>query len=118
MSKRIIFISGVLLSFIIVSCKKDSGVEPFDYARDTPLWLKEKITVMSNDTTHFYAMTKVYRYQWNAVFIYHISIPLSSCMYCELYDQNGNRMQISNDVMLQHFLGTRTGEILIWESKQ
>jgi hypothetical protein len=107
----------VLLSLVLVSCNKDSGVEPYDYARDTPEWLKEKISVMSNDTTHFFAMAKVYRYKWREALIYHISIPLSSCMYCELYDQNGNRIQFSNDVTLMDFLTNRSGEILIWESK-
>jgi hypothetical protein len=114
---RTIVSLGVLLCLVLIGCQKDSGVEPYDYARDTPEWLKEKISVMSNDTTHFFAMAKVYRYNWREELIYHISIPLSSCMYCELYDQRGNRIQFSKDAAMVDFLTNRSGEILIWESK-
>ena len=117
MLKRIIFIPGVLLFFILTSCHKDSGVGPFEYERDTPVWLKEKISDISSDTAQFYTKTKVYRYRWNESFIYHISIPLSSCVYCELYDENGNKVQITSDLMLQNFLNNRADEVLIWERK-
>lgn len=43
---RIFFIVSFLL-LILVGCQKDYGVESFDFARDTPQWLKAKIDTMS-----------------------------------------------------------------------
>ena len=114
MLKRIVFIS-FFLSLMFLGCHKDNAVEPFNYDKDVPVWLKAKISLMSSDTANFYYGTKVYRYSWNQVIIYYFSIPLSSCMYCELYDQNGNKVQIVNDAMLQDFLKNRKDEILIWQ---
>jgi hypothetical protein len=116
MLRRIPLVPAVIVFLVLVGCSNDNGQEPFDFARDTPAWLKQKIAVMSTDTTRFYARTKVYRYNWHAEFVYHISIPLSSCMYCEIYDQPGNRIQITNDAVLQDFLNTRTDEVVVWES--
>jgi len=114
MLKRIVILS-FFLSLMFLGCHKDIAVEPFNYNKDTPDWLKAKISLMSNDSSSFYTQTKVYRYIWHNEFIYHISIPLSSCVYCELYDQNGNKVQIVNDAMLQDFLKNRKDEILIWQ---
>ena len=116
MRTRIPLVSVMIAFFVLVGCNNDNGQQPFDYAKDTPAWLKEKIAVMSTDTTRFYVRSKVYRYNWNWQFVYHISIPLSSCMYCEIYDQFGNRIKFVNDAMLQNFLSTRTDEVLVWES--
>jgi hypothetical protein len=116
MLRRIPLPTTVLALFLLVGCSTDNGPEPFDYARDTPTWLKAKIALMSTDTTRYYVRTKVYRYEWHWEFVYHISIPISSCMYCEVYDQSGNRIQFTNDAMLQDFLGNRKDEVLVWES--
>ena len=116
MTRQTLFVTTVLCFFILVSCQKESGQEPFNYANDTPSWLKDRIAIMSNDTTRLYAQTKVYRYNWHSAFVYYISIPLSSCMYCDVYDQEGNRIQFTGDAMLQDFLNTRSNEVLIWQS--
>jgi hypothetical protein len=115
MRRRILLVPAVIVFFVLVGCANDSGQEPFDYARDTPMWLKQKIAVMSTDTRSFVG-TRVYRYNWHWQFVYHISIPLSSCVFCEIYDQLGNKIQFANDAMLQDFLSTRTDQILVWES--
>ena len=87
--------------------------EPFNYERDTPIWLKEKIISMS--TNHDYFGAKVFRYEWHDKFLYHIMIPISSCAYCELYDQNGNKINFSDDETFQDFLINKKNEILVWE---
>jgi hypothetical protein len=116
MPTRVTLALAVLIPFFLFGCATDIGQEPFDYARDTPLWLKTKIAVMATDTTRFYFRTKVYRYEWHSQFVYHISIPVSSCMYCEIYDHAGNKIQIANDSMLQDFLSNRKDEVLVWEA--
>src|SRR4030042_2776752 len=105
---KIIFISSLFITFM--SCQKDNSVELFNYERDTPVWLKEKIDSMS--TNHYYYGTKVYRYEWNGEFTYHIMIPISSCAYCELYDQDGNKIQITDDDLFSDFQQNRRNEIL------
>ncbi|MGE5812370.1 MAG: hypothetical protein ACM339_12760 [Ignavibacteria bacterium] len=108
---KIIFISS-LLSIAFLSCQKNSLVEPFNYERDTPLWLKEKIDYMS--TNHDYFGSKIYRYKWNEKYVYHIMIPISSCAYCELYDQDGIKIQF-NDDSFSDFLENKKDEVLVWE---
>jgi hypothetical protein len=117
MPRNIPILPAALVLLLLVGCNTDNGVGPFDYGRDTPMWLKEKIEVMSTDTRSFVG-TKVYRYNWHGQFVYHISIPLSSCVFCETYDQRGNKIQFTNDAMLQDFLSTRTDQVLVWESTQ
>jgi hypothetical protein len=111
---RVIFISSLLV-LLILGCRKDTSVEA---SNNTPEWLEAKISLMSNDTTNYYVLTKLYRYSWNGIFLYYFYIPSSSCMYCDLYDQNGNKVQITDDAMLQDFLKNRKDEVLIWEWKK
>lgn len=110
---KIFFITSLFI-LAFSGCRKDTLVEPFDYERDTPVWLKEKIDSMSVD--NFFAGTKIFRYEWKRNFMYHIMIPLSSSVYCELYDQSGNRPQL-DQVEFQDFLKNKKNEIIIWERK-
>ena len=110
-----ISIAILFLSAFLASCRNHS-TEPFDYSKDAPAWLKDKVTLMSSDTTKFYTKTTVYRYSWHSDYVYQISVPLSSCMYCELYDQTGQKIKITSDAMLQDFLNSRTNEVIVWKS--
>ena len=109
-----IFLFSTILFIVFVSCHKDISVEPFNYERDTPAWLKVKIDSMS--TNQYYTGTIVYRYEWNKELVYHIKIPLSSCAYCELFDHNGNRIQLTEETGFD-FQENRSNEIIIWEWK-
>jgi hypothetical protein len=42
---------------------------------------------------------------------------MSSCAYCELYDQNGIKKQFADGEEFQDFLANKTSEVLIWEWK-
>ncbi len=108
---KIIFFS-MFLFLAFISCNKSDITQPYNYERDTPEWLKEKIDSIS--VIQFYHGAKVYRYTWNGNYVYHIMIPISSCAYCELYDYYGNKTEFTNDEF-SDFLNTKTGEILIWE---
>lgn len=109
---RIFFIVSFLL-LILVGCQKDYGVESFDFARDTPQWLKAKIDTMSIQQR--YGGTKVYRHEWNGMFTYHIAVGISSCVYCEVYDHSGNRIQFPTENVFQDYLQHRRNEILVWQ---
>lgn len=108
--KNVIYIILISL-FVLASCQKENSVQPFNYERDTPAWLKVKIDSMA--TTPYYIGTVVYRYEWHKQFIYHIMIPISSCAYCELYLHDGSKAQLSES-SLSDFLQNRTNEIIIW----
>jgi len=107
----------MLISFVLfllfLSCQNINVVEPFNFERDTPEWLKTKIDTMSNHTDYY--GTSVFRYEWNEDFIYHIMIPISSCAFCELYYENGNRTNIVSDVLFTDFVNNRKNETLVWE---
>jgi hypothetical protein len=59
--------------------------------------------------------TKVFRYGWRGKYVYHIFIPISSCAYCEVYGQQGNKIQLANDTVVQDYIFNRKNEILVWE---
>ena len=108
---KVIFISSFLL-LAFISCNKGDITQPYDYERDTPVWLKEKIDSIS--VNQFYHGAKVYRYTWNRNYVYHIMIPISSCIYCELYDYYGNKIEFTENEF-SDFLNNKTDETLVWE---
>ena len=112
--KKIINLFIITLTVTFLSCCSGTGSESFHYDSEPPAWLKEKIDSISSSTRHYYDWTKVYRYNFNESFIYHFSIPASSCIYCELYNQEGDRITAFNDSTLQSILNKKTGEVLIW----
>ena len=107
-----------ILSIVVivsVGCQNGNSVEPFNYERDTPAWLKVKIDSMS--TNQYYHGSQVYRYIWRNDFIYDIFIPVSSCVYCEVFNKDGAKITFTGDNMLQDYLNNRKDEILVWEWK-
>ena len=99
----------------IVCCQEESSTEPFNYEKDTPIWLKTKIDSLSTNESN--VGTMVYRYEWVNETIYYIFIPANSCQYCFLFDENGKKIQFNNSQELIDFENNRKNEILIWEWK-
>jgi hypothetical protein len=106
---KVLFIS-TLLFLLIIACHHDNGVKP---AENIPVWLDAKIDSMSGNL--YYAGSVICRYTWNKAFVYHIDIPVSSCAYCELYDQRGAKIQITNDAQFKDFLNNKTNAVVIWK---
>jgi len=111
--KKLIAITIPFLFLTFIRCQEGNPVEAFNYERDTPLWLKEKIDSMSNNQDYY--GTKVFRYEWNKRYTYDILIPISSCAYCDVYDQQGNKIQFLSDRMFQDYINNRKNEVLVWE---
>ena len=112
MKKYIFFLFVIVL---LVNCQNQNSVESFNYERDTPAWLKVQIDSMS--TNQYYHGSQVYRYIWHNDFIYDIFIPVSSCVYCEVFNKDGAKITFTGDNMLQDYLNNRKDEILLWEWK-
>ncbi len=98
-----------------LSCQNVSTVESLNYEKDTPVWLKAKIDTMS--TGKYYMLAKVYRCEMNGEYIYYISNPISSCVYCEVYYQNGEKLNFEDEKVLYDFEHNKKNELLIWERK-
>lgn len=105
----------LLILACITGCKRETSVEPFNYERDTPTWLKEKINAYSQNKDYF--GTKVFRYEWKSSTVYYFAIPISSCAFCDVYNANGIKIFFSSDQMIQDFLDNRKNEVLVWEWK-
>ena len=109
--------SGVSRMFLILfvisflfGCQKDTS--PITNV-DTPEWLKNYIEDIQDNPN--YLGTKIYRYEWKEKFVYHIWIPISSCAYCEIYNQKGEKISFKNDEEFQDFINKKKNEIIIWE---
>jgi hypothetical protein len=81
-----------LLSIMFFSCKKDVKFP------DNPDWLTAKISEM--ETPVYYVGTTVYAYEWNKDYYYLISIGLSSCAMCEFYNYQGEKVEWTDEKML------------------
>jgi hypothetical protein len=100
----------LFLALLTICCNESNSVS---YDNDTPAWLRQKIDDMSVNINYYGA--RIYRYEWTGKYIYHIMIPISSCAYCEVYDQFGNKVIFKDDYMFQDFITNKKNEIIIWE---
>lgn len=100
------------LTLFLLNCRGDSINAPFDFERDTPQWLKDKIEQISDDK--YYIGTTIYRYEWQDNYVYHFDIPVSSCMYCDVFNQAGIKLNFNNDEELLDFINNRKNEIVVW----
>ena len=85
--KRLILFAGIVLLIGLLSCdKKNIITGPEDF----PIWLQIKITelVTPNNICEFTDVTII---EYNGKRYYHIYAGLWSCMYCQLFDEQGNR---------------------------
>ncbi|WP_185957246.1 hypothetical protein [Gracilimonas mengyeensis] len=110
---KIIIISFLLL--LMIGCQGNKGTNDFDFEKDTPQWLKAEIDSISLNS--YYQVIKVYRYTWKGDFVYHFEIPISSCVFCDLYDQNGSKLTFNDDKLFEDFLENKHDKVLIWQRK-
>ena len=84
--KKIAFV--FLLSSLIFSCEKDENLPP------NPEWLNTMISQLENNLLPGIIINA---YKWNDVFYYHVSNPISSCMFCEVYNYSGDLIRFTDD---------------------
>ncbi len=129
-----ILIISILLILVITNCHKEIATDNYNYPKDTPAWLQTKIDSIA--TINYYALTKVYSYKWKEKYLILNPSPskgeglLNSLslrrrgtqgevisVYCELYDEVGNRFILSGDSVAQDFMQNKKDKTLIWEDK-
>ena len=101
--KKLAFI--FLLSFFVISCEKEEKVPP------NPEWLNTMIAQFENSQLPGIV---IYAYKWNQEYYYYVSNPISSCVYCEVYDYSGIKITF-NDDEFQDFITNAKRIKTVWE---
>jgi len=60
----------------------------------------------------------VYRYELHGNFVYHIQIPISSCSYCDLFDNPGYQLDHTHEEIIADFIQNRYNEFVVWAWKE
>jgi hypothetical protein len=84
--KKIVFL--FLFSFIVMSCEKEDKLPP------NPAWLNTMISQLKNTPL---PGISIYAYKWKEDYYYHVSNPLSSCKFCDVYDYSGGKLSWTDD---------------------
>jgi len=85
--RRLVFFITIILLIGILSCdKKDLITGPEEF----PVWLQLKITelVPEQDLCEITSVTII---EYNGKKYYHLYCAIWSCVYCQLFDEQGNR---------------------------
>ncbi len=109
MKKQNFIIFVILFSLFLIGCDHDSNV----MTSEKPEWLNELIADIQNEV--YYAGSVIYRHEWKSEFYYHLEIPVSSCAYCDVYNQNGVKIVWSDEHNFEDYLQNRKNEKVIWD---
>ena len=90
--KKLIILVTILSVFVILSCNKKDLLNSSD---DFPVWLQQKITELIGDQK-LCEITDVTVIEYNGKRYYHIYAGFWSCVYCQLFDEQGNRPNWDN----------------------
>ena len=97
----------LVVLFITSGCDK--------IGNNNPEWINKMTD--SLETNDFYWGSKIYEHEWKSELYYHLEIPLSSCGFCCIYDENG----ISIDWQIEDmddYLENRKRERVVWTWKK
>jgi hypothetical protein len=109
---RLTKIFFILISITCIECERNN--EAPDESPAIPDWLKIKIAEMEDNK--YYAGASVVRHEWKSTYYYHINIPLSSCLYCDVYNQNGDRVDWEVESR-EDYINNRKNQTVIWTWK-
>jgi hypothetical protein len=84
--KKIAFL--FLLFFLVLSCEKEEKLPP------NPAWLNTMISQLERSPL---PGISIYAYKWNEKYYYHVQNPISSCLFCEIYNYDGERVTFTDD---------------------
>lgn len=97
-----------LLFLIAFSCENREPAEP-----TIPDWLKPRLEelVKSGDCHGCTLQQSTY----NEGLYYHLYCSYWSCSHCEVYDEDGNLIEWSNEFPLSNWLENRTKLVILWQ---
>ena len=111
--KKIILVFSLIL-ILLLGCHSNV-IESYNYGKNTPAWLKEKIDSIAISERPYDLLTEVYRYKWNNNFTFQFDNGFSSCLFCEVYNYGGTKITF-NDSTVQNYSQNRTNKFLIWKN--
>lgn len=74
-----------------MSCEKEEKLPP------NPAWLNTMISQLESSPLPGIV---IYAFKWNEEYYYYVSNPISSCMYCEIYNYAGVKITLKDDEFL------------------
>jgi hypothetical protein len=86
--KRILLYTCIVLLIGVLSCNKDN--DEIATPSQFPEWLQAKITELVPED-NLCKLTDVTIIEYKGKTYYHIYCGIWSCMYCQLFDEQGNR---------------------------
>ncbi len=94
--------------FLVVACEKKSQQQD-----QLPEWLEIILDESTNnDFCQYWSVT---RYSFRDSYYYELFNPLSSCLFCDVYDEEGNRMVWDDHEDMNAYVENRTDVTLVWE---
>jgi hypothetical protein len=95
--------------FIISGCQKDTSP-----IIQNPNWLVNYIDQIKDDDSYYGAI--IYLYKWNENYYYDVFVAQRSCIACEVYDLNGQKI-VWNDESAPNYIENRKKVAVIWNWK-
>jgi len=93
MINKAIQVMFVLLSIMIVSCDGEGDDSEYEICgKNDPDWFISLIESLETDSTSF-RNANVAEFEYNGESLFHVMNPLSSCLYCYVYDCDGNLVE-------------------------
>ncbi|MBN2664120.1 MAG: hypothetical protein JXR68_10765 [Bacteroidales bacterium] len=86
--------------------------EKISQKNSLPDWL-ETLTD-SLEVNDYYWGSKIYQYKLEKEYYYDLQIPISSCMYCNIYTEQGNLVNWTNKD-IEDYLENRKNELIVWK---
>jgi hypothetical protein len=117
--KRLIFILFICYGMLSLSCSRmEQGDEIRKGDTDYPEWLSA--TIKEIETLHAGDVSlikiQIFECEWQGRTVYYISNNLSSCQFCEVYYDNGEKVEWSGqDLSADNFRSTSKNWKLIYE---
>ena len=112
MKKTVIMFILLISLFLNISCKKDTS--PIGTI-ETPDWLLSYIEQIEDDPSYYGAI--IYLYRWKDNYYYDVFVGFRSCIVCEVYDYNGEKIVWDNESVLD-YVNNRKQVKIVWEWKR
>lgn len=100
---RLICLCCTLIFLMFYSCHKN---EETTVTKEIPPWLQLKVAALVPEPA-LCEITEITFIQYNGKNYFHVYCGIWSCMYCQLFDEQGNRPDWSNEVWQDFFTKKR-----------
>ena len=98
-----------LISFLFIflaSCEKEETTNS-----EITEWLQPRIEELENSEHCFCSLTRI---TYKKEYYYHIYCGIWSCMYCQLYNKNGELVNEIEGFDFEDFFTNKKDEVVLW----